>query len=50
MLFRSGPALVRNPALADYFLNRNLDLAGKLTEIDDDVFKKLHAERVAATK
>lgn len=48
--YMHGPALVRNPALADYFLNRNLDLAGKLTEIDDDVFKKLHAERVAATK
>lgn len=48
--YMHGPALVRNPALADYFLNRHPDLAGKLTEIDDDVFKKLHAERVAATK
>ena len=45
--YMHGPALVRNPALADYFLTRKL---GKLELIDDEVFKKLHAERVAATR
>lgn len=48
--YMHGPALVRNPALADYLLNRHAGLAGKLNEIDDEVFKKLHAERVAATR
>ena len=45
--YMHGPALVRNPALADYFLIRKL---GKLDAINDEVFKKLHAERVAATR
>ena len=46
--YMHGPALVRNPALADYFLTRKL---GKLAPIESDqIFKTLHAERVAATK
>jgi CobQ-like glutamine amidotransferase family enzyme len=38
-----GPALVRNPKLADYFLSRKL---GTLAEIDDEVFRELHVSCV----
>lgn len=42
--YMHGPALVRNPKLADYFLSRKL---GQLAEIDDEVFTELHASCVA---
>ena len=42
--YMHGPALVRNPKLADYFLSRKL---GRLSEIDDSVFTELHAVCVA---
>ena len=41
--YMHGPALVRNPKLADYFLARKL---GPLAEIDDEVFRELHASCV----
>jgi CobQ-like glutamine amidotransferase family enzyme len=37
--YMHGPALVRNPKLADYFLARKL---GTLTEIEDTIFTELH--------
>ncbi len=42
--YMHGPALVRNPKLADFFLTRKL---GVLSEIDDQVFTDLHASCVA---
>ena len=37
--YMHGPALVRNPKLADYFLARKL---GALVEIEDTIFTELH--------
>lgn len=37
--YMHGPALVRNPMLADYFLARKL---GALAEIEDTIFTELH--------
>ena len=42
--YMHGPALVRNPKLADYFLSRKL---GDLEPIDDQVFTELHSACVA---
>ena len=42
--YMHGPALVRNPKLADFFLARKL---GQLNEIDDSVFTELHTSCVA---
>ena len=42
--YMHGPALVRNPKLADYFLTRKL---GQLNAIDDSVFTELHSSCVA---
>ena len=42
--YMHGPALVRNPKLADFFLARKL---GQLSEIDDSVFTELHTSCVA---
>ena len=42
--YMHGPALVRNPKLADFFLTRKL---GKLAQIDDSVFTELHSSCVA---
>lgn len=42
--YMHGPALVRNPKLADFFLTRKL---GKLVQIDDSVFTELHSSCVA---
>ena len=42
--YMHGPALVRNPKLADYFLSRKL---GKLSPINDEVFNELHSSCVA---
>ena len=48
--YMHGPALVRNPALADYFLTRKLGALEPLATEKDLVFKTLHAERVASAK
>ena len=37
--YMHGPALVRNPKLADYFLSRKL---GELAPIEDEIFTELH--------
>ena len=37
--YMHGPALVRNPKLADHFLSRKL---GELAPIDDEIFTELH--------
>lgn len=42
--YMHGPALVRNPKLADYLLSRKLE---KLTPIEDQVFRELHDSCVA---
>lgn len=42
--YMHGPALVRNPNLADYFLSRKL---GELSQIEDSIFTQLHSECVA---
>ena len=42
--YMHGPALVRNPQLADYFLSRKL---GELAPINDQVFTELHDSCVA---
>lgn len=42
--YMHGPALVRNPKLADYFLTRKL---GELAVIEDLVFTELHGSCVA---
>ena len=42
--YMHGPALVRNPKLADYFLSRKL---GELAPINDQVFTELHDSCVA---
>lgn len=42
--YMHGPALVRNPKLADYFLTRKL---GQLSPIDDEIFTELHEACVA---
>ena len=42
--YMHGPALVRNPKLADFFLTRKL---GKLEQINDSVFTELHSSCVA---
>ena len=42
--YMHGPALVRNPKLADFFLTRKL---GQLEQINDSVFTELHSSCVA---
>ena len=42
--YMHGPALVRNPRLADFFLTRKL---GQLEQINDSVFTELHSSCVA---
>lgn len=42
--YMHGPALVRNPKLADYFLVRKL---GQLNPVEDSVFTDLHSSCVA---
>ena len=44
--YMHGPALVRNPKLADFILERSL---GKLTPLERNVFDELHERRVSAT-
>lgn len=41
--YMHGPAFVRNPELADWFLSRKL---GELSPISDAIFTQLHDERV----
>ena len=45
--YMHGPALVRNPDLADWILERKL---GKLAPISAPIFDQLHDERVAASR
>lgn len=45
--YMHGPALARNPELADWVLSRKL---GALSSITAPVFDQLHAERVAKAK
>jgi len=40
--YMHGPALVRNPKLADYFLSRKLGALEPLESIDDEIFTELH--------
>jgi CobQ-like glutamine amidotransferase family enzyme len=44
--YMHGPALARNPKLADFILERSL---GKLTPLERNVFDELHERRVSAT-
>ena len=45
--YMHGPALVRNPELADWILERKL---GELAPISTPIFDQLHNERVAASR
>ena len=45
--YMHGPALVRNPDLADYFLSRKLGNLEPLNNVKAQVFKDLHASCVA---
>jgi len=45
--YMHGPALVRNPELADWVLGR---IIGELAPLDAPIFKDLHDERVEAVK
>ena len=45
--YMHGPALVRNPKLADFFLSRKLGPLSELSESVDAVFTELHASCVA---
>lgn len=45
--YMHGPALVRNPELADWILQR---IIGEMTPLEAPIFTKLHAERVSAFK
>lgn len=45
--YMHGPALVRNPGLADWVLERKL---GALTSLDASIFDRLHEERVKASQ
>lgn len=45
--YMHGPALVRNPELADWILQR---IVGDLTAIEENIFIELHDERVKAVK
>lgn len=45
--YMHGPALVRNPKLADFFLSRKLGSLPELSESTDAVFTELHASCVA---
>ena len=40
--YMHGPALVRNPKLADYFLSRKLGALEPLESTDDEIFTELH--------
>lgn len=45
--YMHGPALVRNPKLADYFLSRKLGTLNEISESVDFVFTELHDSCVA---
>lgn len=45
--YMHGPALVRNPELADFFLSRKLGVLPKFSETGAEVFTDLHASCVA---
>jgi CobQ-like glutamine amidotransferase family enzyme len=45
--YMHGPALVRNPGLADWVLERKL---GPLPHLDSPIFSRLHEERVKASQ
>jgi len=45
--YMHGPALVRNPGLADWVLERKL---GRLEPLDASIFQHLHEERVRASR
>jgi CobQ-like glutamine amidotransferase family enzyme len=45
--YMHGPALVRNPGLADWVLERKV---GSLSHLDATIFEHLHEERVKATQ
>ncbi len=45
--YMHGPALVRNPDLADWILERKI---GTLSQLEPSIFDRLHSERVAASR
>ena len=45
--YMHGPALARNPELADWILSR---VVGELAPLKAEIFSKLHDERASAVK